>query len=74
MKQRHHKTVSFRGYRAKDGEGHAIDKAIDEILKTIERGHGPCRLVDFKIYPVETQALPPRHETFLTVIADEVET
>lgn len=65
-----HKTVTFGGHKASTPD--TVDSTITEALTAIAR-IWPEQVVlfhDFKVFSVETNYLPPRRETYLTVIAD----
>lgn len=72
MKQQCHATIKIEDGSIKKGVD--MDILIHETLADMVTLHGSSlRLVDFKIYEIETQRLPPRRETFLTIMAEEVQ-
>lgn len=71
MAERFHATVKIAGWRIEEGKD--VDVLIQKTLSDMAKLHGGnIRLIDFKVYEIETKPLPPHRDTFLTVIAEEV--
>lgn len=76
--ERYHETANLKDYEKyttafyESDHAKRVDILITGLLKSIsDREKKPVRLVNIQTYQLETQALPPRREIFLTVIAEE---